>query len=151
MDRRYRNYVKFPELSLKRDTRPPIAQIMKVRPRSKPARKPTRGRQTRVAAAPRGRTRVSNPLALPAECTLADAAALKKALCALLPRAGTVTLDAAAVERIDTAALQLLAAFVRDRRLAGRVVQWRTVSNALSSAACLLGMDSMLSLAEAAQ
>ncbi len=123
---------------------------MKVRPRSKPARKPTRGRQTRIAPAPRGKAARRNALVLRPECMLSDAAALKQRLCALLPHEGTVTLDAGAVERIDTAALQLLAAFIRDRRLAGRPVEWRAVSDVLSCAARVLGMDVMLSLTEAA-
>ncbi len=123
---------------------------MKLRPRSKTVRKPKRGRQTRVAPAPRGKAARGNPLVLQPECTLADAAELKSALCALLAHEATVTLDAASVERIDTAALQLLAAFVRDRRLAGLAVEWRAVSRAMHSAAQLLGMGSMLSLSEAA-
>ncbi len=77
---------------------------------------------------------------------LAGAMALKKSLCALSAQAGTVMLDAGAVERIDTATLQLLAAFVRDRRLAGRAVEWHAVSAAMASAARVLGMSSMLSL-----
>lgn len=124
---------------------------MKVRPRSKPARKSKRGRPARVAAVPRGKAARGTPLVLQPECTLADATALKEALCARLAHNETVTLDATAVERIDTATLQLLAAFVRDRRLAGRAVMWRGVSEAIVGAAQLLGMVSMLSLGEAAQ
>ncbi|MDA8348001.1 MAG: STAS domain-containing protein [Pseudomonadota bacterium] len=123
---------------------------MNVRPRSKPARSTQRGRQAAVAAAPRGKSKRRNLLVLQAECTLTDAAELKSALCRLSDHDGTVTLDAAAVERIDTAALQLLAAFVRDRRLAGAALQWRAVSPAVHSAARLLGMDTMLALNEAA-
>ncbi len=123
---------------------------MNLRPRSKPARAPKRGRQAAVAAAPRGKSKRRNPLVLQAECTLGNGVELKSALCALLAHEGPVTLDAAAVERIDTAALQLLAAFVRDRRLAGAALQWRAVSPALHSAARLLGMDTMLALDEAA-
>lgn len=124
---------------------------MKLRPRSKPARKPTRGRQTRVAAATRGKAVRRKPLVLQHECMLAGAMALKKSLCALSSQAETVTLDAGAVKRIDTAALQLLAAFVRDRRLAGHAVEWHAVSAAMASAARVLGMSSMLSLAEEPQ
>ena len=124
---------------------------MKLRPRSKLARKPTRGRQTRVAAATRGKTVRRKPLVLQHECMLAGATALKTSLCALSAQAGTVTLDASGVERIDTAALQLLAAFVRDRRLAGHAVEWHAVSAAMASAARVLGMSSMLSLAEEPQ
>ena len=117
---------------------------MNLRPRTKPARSPKRGRQAAVAAAPRGKSKRRNHLVLKAECTLADAGELKSALCALLPQDGT------AVERIDTAALQLLAAFVRDRRLAGAALQWQSASPAVHSAARLLGMETMLALNEAA-
>ena len=123
---------------------------MKLSSRSKPARKATRSRSPRVAAATDGAHPPSNALILQAECTLAESAGLKSALCALLANAEPVTLDAAAVERIDTATLQLLAAFVRDRRLAGGAIEWRSVSAAVREAARLLGMDSMLSLSEAA-
>ncbi len=123
---------------------------MNLRPRTKPARSPKRGRQAAVAAAPRGKSKRRNHLVLKAECTLADAGELKSALCALLPQDGTVTLDGTAVERIDTAALQLLAAFVRDRRLAGAALQWQSASPAVHSAARLLGMETMLALNEAA-
>ncbi|MGH8270016.1 MAG: STAS domain-containing protein, partial [Steroidobacteraceae bacterium] len=54
--------------------------------------------------------------------------------------------DASALQRIDTAALQLLAAFVRDRRTAGRAVDWRGGTAALESAAALLGLKDMLEL-----
>lgn len=121
---------------------------MKLPPRSKPARKPTHGRHTRVAAAARGKAVRRKPLVLKHECMLADATALKKSLCALSAQEGSVTLDAGSVERIDTAALQLLAAFVRDRRLAGHAVEWRAVSAAMASAARVLGMSSMLGLGE---
>ncbi len=123
---------------------------MKLSSRSKPARKPARSRTPRVAAARRGPNASSNALILQAECTLAESSSLKSALCALLPNTATVTLDAAAVERIDTATLQMLAAFVRDRRLAGGAIEWRSASTALRDAARLLGMDSMLLLTEAA-
>jgi ABC-type transporter Mla MlaB component len=119
---------------------------MKARPRSKSARKPVRRRSTRTAAAPRSALATDGPLVLEPECTLAGAMQLRDALCARLPQPGAVLLDAAAVVRIDTAALQLLAAFVRDRRLAGGPVQWLGVSQELTDAARLLGMDAMLAL-----
>ena len=125
---------------------------MKVRSSSKSVRSTKRGRPAAVAAAARaktGKSRRRNPLILQSECTLASAAELKETLCELLGRSGTVALDGAAVERIDTATLQLLAAFVRDRRLAGGTLQWRATSPALRSAAQLLGMEAMLLLNEA--
>lgn len=88
-------------------------------------------------------------LVLQADCTLAEADSLQAALTGLLEEPRTVTLDAGAVQRIDTAALQLLAAFVRDRRLAGRIVGWREAERTLEPAARLLGMSDMLGLAGA--
>ncbi len=123
---------------------------MRLRSRSKPVSKPKRGRSTRIARARRGKVVPDAPLTLQTECTLADAATLKSDLCARLSQVETVILDAGSVERIDTSSLQLLAAFVRDRRLAGRAVKWHAVSSAVDSAARLLGMDAMLSLTEAA-
>lgn len=121
---------------------------MKLRSRSKSARK-THGRTPRISSAPGGKAAQHNPLVLQAECTQSHAEELKGELCALLEHKETVTLDAGAVERVDTAALQLLAAFVRDRHLAGRAVEWCAASSALVSAVQLLGMDAMLSLNEA--
>jgi ABC-type transporter Mla MlaB component len=61
-----------------------------------------------------------------------------------------VMLDASAVERIDTATLQLLAAFVATRAGAGRVVRWRLPSESLVHAADRLGLHTALRLAEPA-
>jgi ABC-type transporter Mla MlaB component len=60
--------------------------------------------------------------------------------------AGPLTLDVSALQRIDTAGLQLLAAFVRDRRAAGRAVAWGGRAAALEAAAVLLGLNHMLEL-----
>ena len=57
-----------------------------------------------------------------------------------------VTLDATRVERIDTAVLQLLCAFVRDAQASGIVVQWRQSSPALENAARLLNVRACLAL-----
>lgn len=82
-----------------------------------------------------------------ADCTLAEAESLKTALTGLLEDPRTVTLDASAVQRVDTAALQLLAAFVRDRRLVGHDTRWRGADRTLEPAARLLGIDGVLELA----
>ena len=120
---------------------------MKARIRSTPARKSGRGPAARAACAARGRPRKTGGLALNADCTLAEAELLKTSLTGLLDHPQTVTLDAGAVQRIDTAALQLLAAFVRDRRLLGHDTRWRGTERTLEPAARLLGMDGMLELA----
>lgn len=85
-------------------------------------------------------------LALAAECTLAEADSLKADLMRLLVDSRAVSLDVSELQRIDTAGLQLLAAFVRDRRTAGRRTQWLGQAPALEAAADLLGLRSMLEL-----
>ncbi len=119
---------------------------MKSRTRSTPARKARRGRAPR-APVDRGPAAQSDSLALSADCTLAEADSLKEALSGLIDEPRAVTLDASALQRIDTAALQLLAAFVRDRRIGGRAVTWRGAEHALEPAARLLGMSDLLGLA----
>jgi ABC-type transporter Mla MlaB component len=102
------------------------------------------GRARRAAAGRRGRNERS--LLLAAACTVAEADALKAQLAARLQESEPVTIEVSALQRIDTAGLQLLAAFVRDRRTAGRVVAWRGQASALEAAAGLLGLRDMLEL-----
>jgi anti-anti-sigma regulatory factor len=86
-----------------------------------------------------------------AECTVADAGTLKTGLAKLLEETGTVTLDISAVQRIDTAGLQVIAAFVRERESHGRQVQWRGEAPALANAARLLGLGALLKLPTATE
>jgi ABC-type transporter Mla MlaB component len=99
-----------------------------------------------AAKSPRRRVRDDGSLTLTAECTVAEAESLKSELARLLEEPAAVTVDVSALQRIDTAALQLLAAFVRDRRTAGRAVEWRGRAAALDTAAGLLGLNDMLEL-----
>ena len=85
-------------------------------------------------------------LALSAECTVADAASLKERLAGLLDQPLAVTLDVSALQRIDTAGLQVITAFVRDRAEHDRKVEWRGSAPALTGAAKLLGLTSILGL-----
>ena len=85
-------------------------------------------------------------MTLVAECTAAAADSLKSDLARRLDEREAVVVDVSALQRIDTAGLQLLAAFVRDRRVAGRTVQWRGRAAALDTAAALLGLSAMLEL-----
>ena len=55
-------------------------------------------------------------------------------------------LDATQVERVDTAVLQMLCAFMRDAQASGIVVQWRQPSPALENAARLLHVQACLAL-----
>jgi phospholipid transport system transporter-binding protein len=57
-----------------------------------------------------------------------------------------VVLDATQVERVDTAVLQMLCAFMRDAQASGIAVQWRQPSPALENAARLLNVQACLAL-----
>ena len=83
---------------------------------------------------------------LDSNCTVKDAAALKQALCAVLNIEAAVVIDVAGVERIDTAAIQVLCAFVRQRAAEAHAVVWQGSPAALREAAGLLGVNEMLML-----
>lgn len=100
-----------------------------------------------VAAAPAASepaAQVEPVIVLAANCSVKDAAALKTSLCAAALDSAAVTLDASAVERVDTATIQLLCAFVRDRSSRNQGVTWRGESQALQDAARLLGVRALL-------
>jgi phospholipid transport system transporter-binding protein len=103
-----------------------------------------RGRPARTS--PAAGTEPKTAFAMAAECTVADAGSLKMGLAKLLNEPGTVTLDISAVQRIDTAGLQVIAAFVRERESHGRQVLWRGEAPAMSNAARLLGLGELLKL-----
>lgn len=85
---------------------------------------------------------------LSADCTVAESAALKSSLLEVLREPAPVTLDIASVQRIDTAGIQLIAAFVRERDSLGLQVEWRGAAPAFTSAARLLGVAAALRLPE---
>jgi anti-anti-sigma regulatory factor len=85
--------------------------------------------------------------ALNASCTIREGAALKAELLNLAGAEQTVVLDVQAVERIDTAALQLLCAFVRDRRAQGWRTSWTGNPQAFSEAVDILGLNQVLGYA----
>ena len=83
---------------------------------------------------------------LDTNCGIKDAAALKDSLRAVVDIADDVVIDAGGVERLDTAIVQLLCAFVRQRALLTRKVVWRGSSPAVTEAARLLGVATVLDL-----
>lgn len=90
-------------------------------------------------------SKAAGPVVLPADCRIAELPALQAQLRdALAAPAGE--LDGAAVSRVDTAALQLLAAFRRELAAQGRTLRWLGVSDALREAAGLLGLAQTLDL-----
>jgi anti-anti-sigma regulatory factor len=86
---------------------------------------------------------------LTASCTVRDSVALKSALLDLLMDQRPVTIDVRAVERIDTAALQVLCAFVRDRKAAGGQVFWVGCTESFCEALRLLGLQQVLDVPDA--
>jgi|SRR5882757_4683449 len=106
----------------------------------------SRGRPPRNTPAAATEKAASGPFAVAAECTVADASSLKAGLAKLLDDTDIVTLDISAVQRIDTAGLQVIATFVREREARGRLVQWQGAAPALATAAQLLGLGSLLNL-----
>ncbi len=89
----------------------------------------------------------------PTEALLLDSAAvriaakLKGELLPLLAAGAVARIDGSAVERIDTATLQVLAAFSRDMRASSRPVEWCGQSAVLERAAKALGLSATLGLA----
>ena len=108
----------------------------------KASRKPASRKRTVVAR----RRAPAGPFVLGAECLIETADALKKELLVRLDGTSPVSIDASHVGRIDTACLQVLAAFARDCRAAGREVEWVGTSPALNDSARLLNLASMLGL-----
>lgn len=84
-------------------------------------------------------------LALPADCRMAAQASLMKTLLDVLD-ADEIVLDGRAVERADTAALQLLALFHRELSARGGKLSWAGTSDALNEAAALLGLTRILEM-----
>jgi ABC-type transporter Mla MlaB component len=77
---------------------------------------------------------------------VSEATSLKESLAALLEEPQPVTLDITALQRIDTAGLQVITAFVRERGANGRAVEWQGSAPALATAVQLLGLTSVLKL-----
>lgn len=77
---------------------------------------------------------------------IAGAVELRAHLLDTLEAQQMVTLDASQVERADTAALQVLAAFIKDAISQQQVVQWRNPTVALCDSAALIGMTELLQL-----
>jgi ABC-type transporter Mla MlaB component len=116
--------------------------------RRAPAKAASR-KSARAAASPASPSPKQGPsgqVALPAECLIATVDELRTDLTSQLTLESSVTIDAAAVQRIDTASLQLLAAFTRDRRAAGLSVEWASVPATLAEAAILLNLTHTLGL-----
>lgn len=77
---------------------------------------------------------------------IAEARVLHETLGKLLPRQTSIVLHAGRLERIDTAAMQVLASFCRTARQRRLALTWETPSASLREAANLLGLESAFGL-----
>jgi ABC-type transporter Mla MlaB component len=68
---------------------------------------------------------------------------MKSDLARVLAKPVAVTLDLSAIRRIDTAALQVLTSFIRERRAAGRGVECRGATDAFLATADVLGLRAL--------
>ena len=135
-------------------TRPKASKAPKKQAAARPRPARTRaGSASKRSAAPRkAKAAARKPTAiaakaqsaaLAADCTIAQAAAIKAKLARALASASPVTLDLSEVRRIDTAGLQVLATFIRERRSAGREVQCEGATESFLLTAQLLGLGAL--------
>ncbi len=85
-------------------------------------------------------------LSLPDSLTIVEAGDFHQVLSGRVVEQGELRIDGAAVESIDGAGLQLLAAFVRELVGKSSVVSWVGVSEPLAQGAALLGLEDALQL-----
>jgi ABC-type transporter Mla MlaB component len=84
-----------------------------------------------------------SPTVLGAECTIEHAPGLQKQLTKVLADRACVTLDFSSVKRCDTAGMQVLVAFIRERREAGRDLELTRMSEHFLATAKLLGLSAL--------
>jgi anti-anti-sigma regulatory factor len=113
---------------------------------SKPAasRRAAVSRKPKVSAKPARRAAAAAAAAavtaLGADCTIEHAPGLHLQLAKVLAHRACVTLDFSAVKRCDTAGLQVLVAFIRERREAGRELELASLSESFLATVQLLGL-----------
>ena len=88
----------------------------------------------------------SGKVVLPPQCLIRDAAQLKQQLLPHVNEAAAVSIDTHQIERIDSAAMQVLLAFVRDRRSQQRAINWLGLNAVFLDSAQMLGLEQMLGL-----
>ncbi len=87
-------------------------------------------------------------ITLPTEPSIRQIGELHEALVAVIDQL-SVRLDGTDVSRIDTAVLQLLAAFVKERSQDGHVTPWKGASETLLEAAAVCDLTDSLGLKDA--
>ncbi|WP_428312362.1 STAS domain-containing protein [Hydrocarboniphaga sp.] len=92
----------------------------------------------------------ATPISLGADLGIELAPALQAELAQRLEQREPVQINASEVRRVHTAALQLFCLFCRDRREAGRAVEFLMPSESLRQAASLLGASTLLQISQQA-
>jgi anti-anti-sigma regulatory factor len=86
---------------------------------------------------------------LGAQCTIREAVPLRAELLARVDAVEPVWLDAAGVQKVDTAGLQVLLAFRQQRQVAGGATEWTGCSEAFRKAAATIALTRALGLTDA--
>jgi ABC-type transporter Mla MlaB component len=97
-----------------------------------------------AAVADRAVAANSRLFVLPPSCTVRDSIGLHASLVEIHRDPLPITLDVSAIERIDTAMMQVLCAFVRDRRELGASVEFVGCPEPFFEAVQLLGLAKAL-------
>jgi len=105
------------------------------------ARKPSRAASGKAASTQGSRAVVAN---IAADCTIPHAAELRASLARIVGKP-SVTLDLTSVRRIDTAGVQVLAAFILERRAAGHPVRFQGATAEFVNTVKLLGLGALFS------
>jgi ABC-type transporter Mla MlaB component len=125
--------------------KPAVARGRSVSKASKrPAPKPAA--VGKISKTPAARASKAPVATVGADCTIEHAPGLHAQLLKLLAERACVTLDVTAVKRCDTAGLQVLAAFVRERREAGNPFEIKGATEAFVGPATLLGLGNLFGL-----
>jgi anti-anti-sigma regulatory factor len=116
----------------------------------KPERRPkvaaTAHKEAPAPAAPAVAAAAPAGLKLEASCTLRDSIDMQFQLLAVDFGDSDVLVDGSAVERIDTAGLQMLVSFARHQAGRGKPLRWTAVSPELTRGSRLLGLGTLLGL-----
>lgn len=91
-------------------------------------------------------TSTQEPIVIDGEQNIKNAAALQLVLAAAAEANGPVEIDAGSVQSVDTASLQLLAAFANALSGVDRSLTWTSVSERMREQADRLGLSAHLQL-----
>lgn len=86
-------------------------------------------------------------VALEAALGIRDAHVLHEKLSTVLIAATAIVIDGSRIERLDAAAMQVLAGFTRAARQRGLALTWHSPSPVLQQAARVLGFETILGMA----